>query len=82
MNSQWNKIPDNHKQKVVELALSLPELSPRELAYHITHYKGFFISESSVYRILKQRGFITSPVHLLIHADGEFKDKTIRVNQM
>jgi putative transposase len=45
MNSQWNKIPDNHKQKVVELALDLPELSQRELAYHNTDYKGFFISD-------------------------------------
>ena len=82
MNSQWNKIPDNHKQKVVEIALDLPELSPRELAYHITDNKGFFISESSVYRILKRRGLITSPAHFLMRADDEFKDKTTRVNQM
>ena len=82
INSHWNKIPDNHKQKVVEVALDLPELSPRELAYHITDSRGFFISESSVYRILKQRGLITSPAHLLMRADDEFKDKTTRVNQM
>lgn len=30
MNSQWNKIPDQHRQTVVEVALELPELSPRE----------------------------------------------------
>lgn len=82
MNSQWNKIPDSHRQKVVEVALDLPELSPRELAFHITDYIGFFISESSVYRILKSRGLITSPAHLLMRADDEFKDKTKRVNQM
>ena len=82
VNSQWNKIPDSHKQKVVEVALEIPELSPRELACHITDNKGFFISESSVYRILKQRGLITSPAHLLMRADSEFKDKTTRVNQM
>ena len=82
INSQWNKIPDNHRQEVVEVALDLPELSPRELAYHITDNMGFFISESSVYRILKQRGLITSPAHLLMRADDEFKDKTTRVNQM
>jgi len=82
VNSQWNKIPDSHKQKVVELALEIPELSPRELACHITDNRGFFISESSVYRILKQRGLITSPAHLLMRADSEFKDKTTRVNQM
>jgi putative transposase len=82
VNSQWNKIPDSHKQKVVEIALEIPELSPRELAHHITDNKGFFISESSVYRILKQRGLITSPAHLLMRASDEFKDKTTRVNQM
>jgi transposase InsO family protein len=82
MNSQWNKIPDQHRQQVVEVALDIPELSPRELAYHITDNRGFFISESSVYRILKQRGLITSPAHLLMRADDEFKDKTTRVNQM
>jgi transposase InsO family protein len=82
INSQWNKIPDSHRQKVVEVALEIPELSPRELACHITDNRGFFISESSVYRILKQRGLITSPAHLLMRADNEFKDKTTRVNQM
>jgi transposase InsO family protein len=82
VNCQWNKIPDSHRQQVVEIALDIPELSPRELAHHITDNKGFFISESSVYRILKQRGLITSPAHLLMRAADEFKDKTTRVNQM
>lgn len=82
VNSQWNKIPDTHRQQVVEIALDIPELSPRELAHYITDNKGFFISESSVYRILKQRGLITSPAHLLMRASDEFKDKTTRVNQM
>jgi putative transposase len=78
-NSQWNKIPDSHRQKVVEISLDLPELSPRELAFHITDNRGFFISESSVYRILKVRGLISSPAHLVMRADEEFKDKTTRV---
>ena len=82
VNSFWNKIPDAHRQQVVEIALDLPEMSPRELACHITDNKGFFISESSVYRILKQRGLITSPAYLVMRADSEFKDKTTRVNQM
>ena len=82
VNSQWNRIPDDHRQKVVEIALDLPELSPRELACHITDNIGFFISESSVYRILKSRGLITSPAHILMRADREFKNKTTRVNQM
>ena len=42
VNSQWNRIPDDHRQRVVEVALDLPELSPRELACHITDNIGFF----------------------------------------
>lgn len=82
MSSQWNRIPDSHRQKVIELALDLPDLSPRELACHITDNVGFFISESGVYRILKRRGLIMSPAYILMSADNEFKDKTTRVNQM
>lgn len=59
----------------------MPELSPRELAYHITDNKGWFISESSVYRILKSRGLITSPAWIVMIAADEFKDKTTHVHQ-
>src|SRR5690606_38150967 len=40
------------------------------------------ISESSVYRILKQRGLIAAPNHILIAASNQFKDKTQFVHQM
>ena len=77
----WNKIPDKERNKVVEFALERPELSPRELACHITDNQGWFISESSVYRILKQRGLITSPAWIVMTAADEFKDKTSRIHQ-
>ena len=77
----WNKIPDNERNKVVEFALERPELSPRELACHITDNQDWFISESSVYRILKQRGLITSPAWIVMAAADEFKDKTSRIHQ-
>jgi len=77
----WNKIPETERSKVVEFALERPELSPRELAYHITDKKGWFISESSVYRILKQRGLITSPAWIVMAAADEFKDKTSHIHQ-
>ena len=44
--------------------------------------KHYYISESSVYRILKKRGLITSPAYLVMQASSEFKDKTVRPNQM
>ena len=81
-NSQWNRIPDQIRNEVVELALEVPELSPRELAHRMIDQKEYFISESSVYRILKSRGLITSPAYIVMRAADEFKDKTTRVNQM
>jgi transposase InsO family protein len=77
----WNKIPEQERNKVVEIALERTDLSPRELAFHITDTQGWFISESSVYRILKERGLITSPAWILMAAADEFKDKTSYVHQ-
>lgn len=59
-----------------------PELSSRELACYITDNDKRFISENSVYRILKIRGLITTPAFILSSASDSFKDKTTRVNQM
>ncbi|MCB2227865.1 MAG: helix-turn-helix domain-containing protein [Desulfarculaceae bacterium] len=39
----------------------MPELTPRELAWHITDSQGAFISESSVYRILGDGASPTTP---------------------
>ena len=79
---KWNSIPDSQKDLIVELALDYPELSARELAFKMTDELGIYISESSVYRILKQRDLIPAPNHILISAANEFKDKTNFVHQM
>lgn len=78
----WNQIPPQERQQVVELALEYPDKSPRELAHFIVDHKGWYISESSVYRILKALGLVTSPTHILMQAADEFTDKTSRPNQM
>ena len=57
----WNRIPDSEREKIVQIALEHPGKSPRELAWYITDIEGYFISESSVYRILKTYDLITSP---------------------
>ena len=62
---QWNSIPESQKQLVVEIALDHPVLSPRELSLKITDEQKIFISESSVYRILKAKGLITTPAYVL-----------------
>ena len=79
---QWNRIPDQQRQEVVEIALDYPEKSPRELAFFIIDHHEWFISESSVYRILKAKGLITSPTHILIQAADRFKDPPARVHEL
>jgi transposase InsO family protein len=78
----WNRIPDQERQRVVETALERPELTPRELAWHITDHEGYFISESSVYRILKSFDLVTSPAHIVMAAADEFRHKTRRVHEL
>lgn len=81
-NRQWNSIPQQQKDLVVQLALDRTDLSSRELAHYITDTQQVFISESSVYRILKERGLVSAPTHILIAASDQFKDKTAFVHQM
>lgn len=78
----WNKIPQQVKDEVVEMALAAPEKSARELAWQFTDEQEYFISESSVYRILKQFDLITSPVYEMIPAADKFKRPTKRVNEL
>ena len=78
----WNRIPDGVRDQIIELALSEPELSPRELAVTFTDTQGYFVSESSVYRLLKAHDLITSPAFVVIKAADEFQHKTTRPNEM
>ncbi|WP_164122122.1 DDE-type integrase/transposase/recombinase [Sphingobacterium sp. xlx-130] len=70
------------KEFVVKVALDKVDLSALELARHITDEHQIFISESSVYRILKNKGLISAPYHILISASDEFKGKTSIVHEM
>jgi transposase InsO family protein len=81
-NHVWNHIPDDIRRKAVKLALKETELSPRELAVTFTDTKKYFISEASVYRVLKAHDLITSPAFIVIKAASEFKDKTTAINQL
>jgi len=78
----WNRIPDEVREKVLDLALERPELSPRELAVTFTDEQAYFVSEASVYRLLKVCDLITSPAYVVIKASNEFKDKTTTPNQL
>src|SRR5208282_1374654 len=68
----WNKIPAAVTQAVLELALKEPELSPRELAVSFVDQQQYFVSEASVYRLLKAHDLITSPAFILLKAADHF----------
>ncbi len=70
------------RDKIVKLALDEPVLSPRELAVRFTDTNEYFVSEASVYRLLKAHDLITSPAFIVIKAANEFKDKTTAINQL
>src|SRR6201985_1860828 len=78
----WDRIPDDVRGQIVDLALELPELSPRELAVRFTDERKYFVSEASVYRLLKAHDLITSPAYVVIKAANEFKEKTTAINQL
>jgi transposase InsO family protein/transposase-like protein len=78
----WNRIPDDIRKEIVDLALDEPELSPRELAVRFTDTKQYFVSEASVYRLLKSHDLIASPVYIVMKAADEFRDKTTAINQL
>ena len=72
----WNRIPDDVRERIVNLALDESALSPRELAVRFTDTEGYFVSEASVYRLLKAHDLIASPAFIVMKAADEFKDKT------
>jgi putative transposase len=78
----WNRIPDEVRSQIVALALEQSELSPREWAVRFTDTHDYFVSEATVYRLLKAHDLITSPAFIVMKAANEFQDKTTAVNQM
>jgi putative transposase len=78
----WNQIPSWERHQVVEIALEHPQKSPRELAWCITDKHGYYISESTVYRILKAYYLVTSPVYTLISARDQFPHPSKAPNKL
>ncbi len=78
----WNKLPAAVNQAVLELALKEPELSPRELAVSFVDRQQYFVSEASVYRLLKAHDLITSPAFILMMPADSFAHPTTAPNQL
>src|SRR6188768_926695 len=65
-----------------KLALEEPALSPRELAVRFTDTESYFVSEATVYRLLKALDLIGSPAFIVMKAADEFADQTTAPNEL
>ncbi len=54
----WNRRQPIEDEIVLSLARASPELSARQLAFTLTDTRGIYLSESTVYRILRREGLI------------------------
>ena len=77
----WNALTPEEEAQVLEVAIEHTDLSSRQLAAWITDNKGFSVSESTVYRILRREGLIKSP-EMKLAAAKEYHTKTTTPHQL
>ena len=78
----WNRLATKQRRYVVRYALEHPSLSPREVATTLVDEQVMYVSESTVYRILKEAGLIKPPETKGFPAGKEFHTKTARPNEL
>jgi putative transposase len=62
--------------------LTSSELSPREIAVTFTDRERSYVSEASVYRLLRAEGLLTSPAFIVMKAAERFANPTTAINQL
>lgn len=72
----WNRLVEREVKKVLEVARLHPELSPRLLSVKITDEEDFSVSESTVYRILKENNLVAPRPLPELPAAKEWRHKT------
>jgi transposase InsO family protein len=81
-SASWNQVPEEQRQGLLTMALDQPDLSPRELAVRFTDERQYFVSEATVYRILKAHDLVTSPAWIVLKAADQFAQPTTAINQL
>ena len=78
----WNKISPEEETRVLAEARASPELSSRQIAWKLTDAGQMYVSESTVYRILKREGLIRPAEIIGFKAAKEYRHKTKRPNEL
>ncbi len=78
----WNRLHEDEVKRILEIARLHPELPPRLLAVKITDEEAFSVSESTVYRILKDNNLIAPRPLPELPAEKEWRHKTKRVDEI
>jgi len=78
----WNKLTPEEKAKILTQARASPELSSRQLALKLVDDEGWYVSESTVFRILKREGLIKPAEVVGFKAGKEYYRKTKRPNEL
>jgi len=72
----WNKLRPEEEQIILARARALPELTIRQLALRIIDSDGVYVSESTIYRILKREGLVNPGKRLGFNIGKEYHRKT------
>jgi putative transposase len=78
----WNKLRPEEESKILAQARASPEISARQLALRIADTEGSYVSESTVFRILKREGLIKPAEVVGFKAGKEYHRKTKKPNKL
>jgi transposase InsO family protein len=78
----WNKLTDAETKEILKVARNHPELSPRLLSVKITDEGRFFVSESTVFKVLKDNGLVNPRPMPEMPAAREWRKKTTRPDEI
>jgi putative transposase len=78
----WNKLRPEEEAKVLAQARDSPALSCRQFALRLVDSGSFYISESTVFRILKREGLIKPAEITGFKAGREYQRKTTKPNEL
>ena len=78
----WNKLRPEEESKILAQARASPEISARQLALRIADTEGSYVSESTVFRILRREGLIKPAEVVGFKAGKEYHRKTKKPNEL